>query len=117
MVEWSITTNHDTKTVYLHLWNWTGGGITVFGPLSNVAEASFLDTDEPLKIIEESINGILRIELPDSNNTERLRIVKLKLRGDVRLVRGYELDTGKEYRVVYSPYEDGPELEVITQMQ
>ena len=40
----SITTNQDTKTVYLHLWNPTGSTITVHGLLSKVETASFLDS-------------------------------------------------------------------------
>ena len=38
-------------------------------------------------------------------------------KGDIRTVQGFELEEGQKYEVVYSPYEEGSEVEIITKVE
>jgi alpha-L-fucosidase len=190
----SITTNKENKTVYLHLWNWQGGAIKVKGLKTEVIEANFLDNGEEIETNLDLKNTLLTVNLPNFNDSDKIKIVRLKLKneikfdteqgpdytgkqvhhvthhrlygkvtdinginftiqgrrfvsgqndyeileekvtsktfclndhvryrindkGDIKLVQGYELEKGQEYAVVYSPFEDGPELEIITEIR
>ncbi len=35
-------------------------------------------------------------------------------KGEIRAVPGFDLEKGREYEVVYSPYPEGPEVEIVT---
>ena len=61
-------------------------------------------------ILEEK-ETVLKLSL---NDHTRYRIND---RGDIRQVQGYELSRENEYSVVFSPYEEGPELEIITELR
>jgi hypothetical protein len=37
--------------------------------------------------------------------------------GNILLVNGFTLEKGKTYKVVYSPYESGAVVEIITEMK
>ncbi len=190
----SLTRNTKKGTVYLHLWNWQGGSIPVNGLKSEVLEASFLDTDEKIKTQTDLDHAALTILLPDTKDSDAIRIVRLQFKGeiefdenrgpdfidrkihhlthlqikgemvemdgitftvkghrhtsnekdytvyveeesfqtlslndhvryrisdqgDIRSVQGFELEKGKTYSFVYSPFEDNPELEIITEIR
>lgn len=190
----SITTSKSKNAVYLHLWNWRGGPITLHGLTSKVNAADFLDNGEKLQFRANVDEKSLRILLPDYNELDRTRIVRLTLaepvsfdinagpdytdkpirhvthqriygkvidndgisftfrgrrmvsrgkdyeyleeepavlnlalndhvryrintNGDIRQVQGFDLSPDKEYAVVYSPYKEGPELEIITEIR
>ena len=190
----SLTMKEASNTIYLHLWNWAGGPVTLFGLKSEVLEASFLENGEKVKTSSEKSGSNLTLHLPDHNHSDQVRIVRLVLRdgivfnmnegpdysgkrvhhvtrarivgkvtdkdgvrftvqgkrvvsgekdfwileekettkqftlndhvryrintnGDIRQVQGYELSRESEYSVVYSPYEEGPVLEIITEIR
>jgi alpha-L-fucosidase len=190
----SMTTKKENKTVYLHLWNWQGGSIIVKGLKSEVLNAHFLDNGQNVQTIVDFDNALITVILPNYNEYDKTRIVRLTLKedikfeknlgpdysgkqihhvthqriygkiteikginftiqgrrfvsgqndyeiveekvttktlslidfvrfrinqkGDIKLVQGYELEKEKEYAVVYSPYEDGPVLEIITEIR
>lgn len=190
----SLTINPKERTIYLHLWNWKNGPITVPGLKSNVLEATFLDTNEKLETQANSEQAALTILLPNTGATDTVRIVRLKLqgdpefdkdhgprfvdqkvqhltrlqikgevvdqndttftvkghrhvsnekdysvyedkesiqslclndhvryrindKGDIRSVQGFELQKGKVYSFVYTPFEGNPELEIITEIR
>jgi alpha-L-fucosidase len=189
----SMTTKEESNTVYLHLWNWTGGSISISGISSEVLEARFLDNGEMIEIFNDEGSSNLIVKLPDHNHSDQVRIIRLLLeeeirfdldegpnyssnrvhhvthsriigkitdiegvtftikgrqvisndkdhwileeketrldlslndhlryrinnKGDIRQVQGFELSKEKEYSVVYSPYKEGPELEIITEI-
>ncbi|UMB59133.1 alpha-L-fucosidase [Lutibacter sp. A80] len=73
----SLSQSKKNNIIYLHLWNWSGGNITVNGLLSNVESASFLDTHKNLTFTQHKNSSELIVELPKINSSENLRIVKL----------------------------------------
>ena len=48
------------------------------------------------------------------NNHARFRINK---NGDIRAVQSLDLKEGSEYQIVYSPYKDKPEVEIVTELE
>ncbi|MDB4584104.1 alpha-L-fucosidase [Draconibacterium sp.] len=189
----SVTTSKNNNTVYLHLWNWSGGEIELHGLLSDISKAAFLDSGEKVHV-EKLSKGKTKIFLPEKNIGEATRIVKLEIagpvkfdlsagpdfegekveyvttrlikgkvteldgtsftimgkrsdstkegyevysdvektfsfslndhvrfrtndNGDIRSVQSLEIQKGKTYRVVYSPYEEGWVVEIITEMR
>ena len=80
----SFTSNQETRKVFLHLYNWTGGDITVEGIDSRVAKAYFLDNGEILEFSQDAVNNNLEITLPVLSRDKRLRIVALELESDLK---------------------------------
>lgn len=189
----SLSQSKEKNFIYLHLWNWTGGPITLKGLKSHVKNAIFLDTGEHLSIVQGKNSPELTVGLPENNNAKELRIVKLltdgkefdiakgpdfeapkvqhvshkkitgtitringvnfsisgkqvisskagfelydnqeetiqftlndhvRFRlnkdGDIRSVQNINLLEGAKYHVVYSPYKDGPEVEIVTKLE
>jgi alpha-L-fucosidase len=189
----SLSRSKEDNFIYLHLWNWTGGFITVNGLLSQVKNAFFLDTGEKLSFIQDKNTPELIIKLPEINNSKMLRIIKLEVdgkefntskgpnfeaqkiehlthrkikgtinsingvdfsitgkhvissktgfeiydeqeetiqftlndhvrfrvnkNGDIRDVQNINVKEGLEYHIVYSPYKDKPEVEIVTELQ
>jgi len=79
----SLTQSKEADFIYLHLYSWTGGDITVKGLKSRVEEASFLDTGEKLTFKQDKKKPVFTIDLPEINSAKRLRIVKLKVDGKI----------------------------------
>jgi alpha-L-fucosidase len=79
----SFTFNPETRKVFLHLYNWAGGDITVEGIDSRVAKAYFLDNGEILEFSRSGTNNNLKISLPVLYRDKRLRIVTLEFEGDL----------------------------------
>jgi len=77
----SLSQSKDDNIIYLHLWNWTGGPITVYGLQSQVKSASFLDTGDKLTFMRDTNSSGLLMKLPEINTSKRLRIIKLKVIG------------------------------------
>jgi len=73
----SLSQSKEENVIYLHLWNWTGGDITVKGLLSQVKSASFLDTADELEFIKHEKSAELTIKLPELNTSKSQRIIKL----------------------------------------
>ncbi|MEO9475693.1 MAG: alpha-L-fucosidase [Cyclobacteriaceae bacterium] len=73
----SLSQSKKNNIIYLHLWNWSGGNITVNGLMSKVESASFLDTNDNLTFTENEKSSELIVELPEINTSQDLRIVKL----------------------------------------
>jgi alpha-L-fucosidase len=189
----SLTQSKEENIIYLHLWNWQGGSITVNGLLSKVNSASFLDTGDKLTFMQEKNSPVLLLQLPEINETEKLRIIKLNVdgkqfdltrgpdfvapkishvthkkitgtitkidgvdfsisgklmisneigfeesdeenttiqfslndhvrfrinnNGDIRAVQNLMLKEGSQYHIVYSPYKNGPEVEIVTKLE
>jgi len=88
----SFTQSKDENHVYLHLWNWNGGNILLNGLTSEITEASFLDTAETLKFTQNSELAISEIKMPLHNESDVLRIIKLKTKG-----KSFDLDRGPNY--------------------
>jgi len=80
----SFTFNPDTRKVYLHLYNWTGGDITVEGIDSKVAKAYFLDNGDALEFSRNGGSNDLNISLPVLSKEKSLRIIALELEGDLK---------------------------------
>ncbi len=38
-------------------------------------------------------------------------------KGEIRQVQGYDLEIGKNYHIAYAPYENNPEVEIITMLE
>ena len=189
----SLTQSKENNIIYLHLWNWTGGFIKVYGLQSGVKNASFLDTGEKLAFEQNNNLAELIVKAPNINDANTLRIIKLEmegkkfdiskgpdfvapaiahvthrkitgsitkingvdftitgkhvissqtgyeiyddkeetvqltlndhvrfrtnLNGDIRSVQNMELIEGSIYHVVYSPFKNAPEVEIITKLE
>ena len=79
----SFTSNAENGKVYLHLYNWTGGDITVQGIDSRIAKAYFLDNGEILEFRQDEISNNVEVSLPVHSRDKGLRIVALELEGDL----------------------------------
>jgi len=79
----SFTFNPETRKVFLHLYNWTGGDIMVEGIDSRIAKAYFLDNGEILEFSQDGVSNNLKISLPVVSRDKRLRIIALELEGDL----------------------------------
>lgn len=88
----SISQSKESNILYLHLWNWHGGSVNVYGLISDVTSASFLDTGEELEFTQNKQNPVLSVHLPESNDSENLRIVKLQAAG-----KNFDLKKGPNY--------------------
>ncbi len=73
----SLSLSKENNNIYLHLWNWIGGVITVNGLLSQVQSASFLDSGDNLTFVQEEKVSALTLQLPEINQGNSLRIIKL----------------------------------------
>ncbi len=189
----SLSQSKEGNIIYLHLWNWTGGFITVNGLLSQVRSASFLDTGDTLTFAQDENTPVLIMKLPEIKKAKGLRIIRLEVdgkefdtargpdfvapkiehvthrkitgtitkingvdfsitgkrvissktgfevydenveniqftlndhvrfrinkNGDIRAVQSLNLKEGSEYHIVYSPYKDKPELEIVTELE
>ena len=189
----SLTLSKEKNIIYLHLYNWKGGDIIVNGLVSNVLNASFLDSGEKLFFFQDDDKAQKSIKLPEFNTAERVRIIKLEVdgkefdltkgpdffppkiehvtakkivgtiieidgidftfigkhqimssygfevfeksetnleftlndhvrfrinkKGDIRNVQGFELEAGNKYEVIYRPYNEENELEMITKVK
>ena len=89
----SITLKKDPGSVYLHLWNWTGGDIEVSGLLSGVNNARFLDNGENVPFNSSPGNGALVVHLPESRSSEFHRIIRLELGGAPE----FDLNSGPDF--------------------
>ncbi|QGY42535.1 hypothetical protein GM418_02355 [Maribellus comscasis] len=97
----SLSQRKENNFIYLHLWNWTGGPITVNGLKSPVKNAIFLDTGEKLSVVQEKNSTSLMVELPEKNNANMLRIIKLETEG-----KGFDLTKGPDF--------EGPKIKHVT---
>ena len=97
----SLSQSKEDNFIYLHLWNWRGGFITVNGLLSQVKNASFLDTGEELSFMQDNNTSELIMKLPEINTAEKLRMIKL------------EVD-GKEFNTSKGPDFEAPKIEHVT---
>ena len=79
----SFTFNPETRRVFLYLYSWTGGNITVDGIDSRIAKAYFLDNGEILEFNQNGVSNKLKISLPVVSKDKRLRIIALELEGDL----------------------------------
>jgi alpha-L-fucosidase len=189
----SLSQSKEDNFIYLHLWNWRGGFITVNGLLSQVKNASFLDTGEALSFMQDNNTSELIMKLPEINTAEKLRMIKLEVdgkefntskgpdfealkiehvthrkitgiinsingvdfsitgkhvissktgfeiydeqeetiqftlndhvrfrvnkKGDILDVQSINFKEGLDYQIVYSPFKDKPEVEIVTDLQ
>ncbi len=89
----SITENPDKKRVYLHLYSWDGGSITLNGLKSKIFSAQILGNSEKLKFNQKTGQAIVDIELPSENNTGAVPVICLQL--NEKPV--YDLERGPDY--------------------
>ncbi len=73
----SFTRKAGDKLLYLHLWNWIGGDISLEGLSGKIESAHFLDGDEPVVVKPVKADGILRLGLPEKSPLELTRVIKL----------------------------------------
>ena len=72
-------------------------------PIQGLLEAVFEFLEEKLTTQKLSLNDHVRCRINQN--------------GDIRQVQGFELSTSKKYAVVYSPFKEAPELEIITEIR
>jgi alpha-L-fucosidase len=79
----SFTFNPETRRVFLHLYSWPGGDITVDGIESRITKAYFLDNEEIIGFNQDWVSNKLKISLPTINRDKKIRIIVLEHREDL----------------------------------
>ena len=89
----SVTSNAESKSVYLHLYDWNGGDITFHGLKSPIAGIQLLGSDLPVEYGQDTKDAIVRIKLPAVNSIGAVPVIKL----DLKTQPHFDLDKGPDY--------------------
>jgi alpha-L-fucosidase len=79
----SFTYNPETRKVFLHLYGWSGGDISVKGIKTGITKAYFLDDGSAVEFNRDPANSKIEIALPAVPRNGNLRVIALELSGDL----------------------------------